>query len=60
MEVSSHAIDQERTYGLEYDACVYTTLTPEHLDYHRTMDAYRDAKLKLLAQHLPGRCPKTQ
>lgn len=53
MEVSSHAIDQQRTYGLTFDACLFTTLTPEHLDYHGTMEAYRAVKLRLLEQRTP-------
>src|SRR6185503_14183360 len=47
MEVSSHALDQRRIEGLEFDAAVFTNLTRDHLDYHRTMDEYRIAKEKL-------------
>ena len=47
MEVSSHALDQERVYGLEFAAGVYTNLTQDHLDYHITMDNYIAAKRKL-------------
>lgn len=49
MEVSSHALDQDRTYGIDYDVAVFTNLTRDHLDYHLTMDAYFDAKSKLFA-----------
>ena len=54
MEVSSHALDQRRIEGLEFDAAVFTNLTRDHLDYHKTMDNYRDAKARLcdhLAPH---------
>lgn len=47
MEVSSHAIAQERTRGLEWDVAVFTNLTQDHLDFHGTMEAYFEAKLKL-------------
>lgn len=47
MEVSSHALCQARVRGLEFDAAVFTNLTTDHLDYHKTMDAYFDAKVSL-------------
>ncbi|ADI01570.1 UDP-N-acetylmuramoyl-L-alanyl-D-glutamate--2,6-diaminopimelate ligase [Syntrophothermus lipocalidus] len=47
MEVSSHALDLGRVDCLDFDAAVFTNLTQDHLDYHRTMDDYREAKLKL-------------
>lgn len=47
MEVSSHALDQDRVYGLKYDACIFTNLTEDHLDYHKNMDEYKKAKLLL-------------
>ena len=47
MEVSSHALVQRRAYGVAFDAVVFTNLSQDHLDYHRTMDAYLDAKLML-------------
>lgn len=47
MEVSSHALDLKRVEGAEFDVAVFTNLTLDHLDYHKTMEAYRDAKLKL-------------
>ncbi len=53
MECSSHALHQRRMYGLTYQAAVYTNLTREHLDYHGTMEAYRDAKALLLTQLAP-------
>jgi UDP-N-acetylmuramoyl-L-alanyl-D-glutamate--2,6-diaminopimelate ligase len=53
MEVSSHALDQERVAGIHFRGAAFTNLTQDHLDYHATMDAYRDAKLKLF-QRLSG------
>ena len=47
MEVSSHALYLSRVYGLEYEIGVFTNLTPEHLDFHGTMEAYADAKALL-------------
>ncbi len=48
MEVSSHSLDQRRIDGLEFDAAVFTNLTRDHLDYHRTMEAYFIAKSALM------------
>ena len=48
MEVSSHSLDQRRIDGIEFDAVVFTNLTRDHLDYHGTMEAYLQAKAKLL------------
>jgi UDP-N-acetylmuramoyl-L-alanyl-D-glutamate--2,6-diaminopimelate ligase len=47
MEVSSHALAQERTRGLEWDVAVFTNLTQDHLDFHQTMEKYFDAKAQL-------------
>ncbi len=47
MEVSSHALTQERVRGVEFDAAIFTNLTQDHLDYHGTMDAYFEAKTRL-------------
>ena len=44
MEVSSHALAQERTFGIPFDVAVFTNLTRDHLDYHRTMEEYFAAK----------------
>jgi UDP-N-acetylmuramoyl-L-alanyl-D-glutamate--2,6-diaminopimelate ligase len=43
-EVSSHALDQGRAYGINFDVAVFTNLTRDHLDYHQTMDNYFAAK----------------
>lgn len=50
MEVSSHALDQERIAGCRFDAAVFTNLTRDHLDYHGSMAAYAAAKAKLFQQ----------
>src|SRR5213595_2537 len=50
MEVSSHALAQERTRGIEWDVAVFTNLTQDHLDFHRTMENYFDSKAKLFTQ----------
>src|SRR6059036_1884020 len=50
MEVSSHALAQDRTRGLEWDVAVFTNLTQDHLDFHGTMESYFDSKAKLFAQ----------
>src|ERR671936_2046410 len=47
MEVSSHALAQDRTRGLEWNVAVFTNLTQDHLDFHGTMDNYFAAKAKL-------------
>lgn len=47
MEVSSHALDQERVEGCFFDAAVFTNLTQDHLDYHKTMENYLEAKKRL-------------
>ena len=44
MEVTSHAIDQHRIAGLKFDAGLFTNLSHDHLDYHKTMESYRDTK----------------
>ncbi len=52
MEVSSHALAQERVRGLEFDVGVFTNLSRDHLDYHRDMDDYFEAKSKLFTDYL--------
>jgi len=47
MEASSHAIVQHRVGGVQWDAAIFTNLTQDHLDYHKTMDRYFDAKAAL-------------
>lgn len=50
MEVSSHALCLQRVYGLTFQAGIFTNLTEDHLDFHKTMEAYRDAKALLFRQ----------
>ncbi len=47
MEVSSHSLVQQRVKGIEFDVAAFTNLTQDHLDYHRSMDAYFEAKALL-------------
>ena len=47
MEVSSHALDQGRVANVDFDVAVLTNLSRDHLDYHKTVEAYADAKEKL-------------
>jgi len=50
MEVSSHAITLERVGGIQFDAAAFTNLTEDHLDFHKTMENYCDAKAELFAR----------
>jgi UDP-N-acetylmuramoyl-L-alanyl-D-glutamate--2,6-diaminopimelate ligase len=52
MEVSSHALAERRSEGVEFDVAVFTNLSQDHLDYHGSMEAYEAAKLRLFT-HLP-------
>ena len=47
MEVSSHSIAQARIAGLDFDGAVFTNLTRDHIDFHKTFDNYRDTKKRL-------------
>lgn len=47
MEVTSHALAQHRAWGIPYEVAVLTNVTHEHLDYHKTFERYREAKVKL-------------
>jgi UDP-N-acetylmuramoyl-L-alanyl-D-glutamate--2,6-diaminopimelate ligase len=51
VETTSHALDQDRVHGLYYDTVVFTNLTHDHLDYHKTISAYQEAKEKLFANN---------
>lgn len=53
MEVSSHALSQERVKGITYKVAAFTNLTQDHLDYHKTMENYLEAK-KLILKQLEG------
>ena len=50
MEVSSHAIAENRIAGIDFNVAVFTNLTQDHLDYHKTMENYRNTKAKLFAR----------
>ena len=50
MEVSSHSLAMERVGGCEYDIGIFTNLSQDHLDFHKTMEEYRQAKAKLFGQ----------
>ncbi len=52
MEASSHALDQYRLFGLRYDVLALTNISHDHLDYHKNLDNYINAKLKLFIQYL--------
>lgn len=54
MEVSSHALSQRRAEGVRFAAAAFTNLSGEHLDYHKTMDAYLEAKARLFDGLEPG------
>ncbi len=49
MEVSSHALDQKRVEGVDFDVAVFTNLSRDHLDYHSSMDEYHQAKQRLFS-----------
>lgn len=54
MEVSSHALDQDRLIGLSFDYAIFTNLSQDHLDYHKDMDTYFLAKKRLFEDYLGG------
>ncbi len=58
MEVSSHGIDQNRVGCCHFDVCIFTNLSPEHLDYHNDMEHYYKAKARLFTDVLPASCKK--
>ena len=57
MEASSHGLEQFRLEGVRLTAAGFTNLTRDHLDYHRTLERYRAAKLRLFAELLPAGAP---
>jgi UDP-N-acetylmuramoyl-L-alanyl-D-glutamate--2,6-diaminopimelate ligase len=57
MEASSHGLDQFRLDGVPLAAAAFTNLTRDHLDYHGTLEAYRQAKLRLFEALLPAGAP---
>lgn len=52
MEVSSHGLEEYRVAGVEFDIAVFTNLSRDHLDYHRTMQAYAESKRRLFSDYL--------
>jgi UDP-N-acetylmuramoyl-L-alanyl-D-glutamate--2,6-diaminopimelate ligase len=54
MEVSSHSLDQDRVRGVRFATAVFTNLTQDHLDYHGTMENYRQAKARLFTSLASG------
>jgi UDP-N-acetylmuramoyl-L-alanyl-D-glutamate--2,6-diaminopimelate ligase len=54
MEVSSHALSQERVRGCRFAAALFTNLSQDHLDFHEDMDAYYMAKARLFTEYQPG------
>lgn len=57
MEISSHGIDQKRTYGVDVDVAAFLNLTQDHIDYHKTMESYYEVKKRLFTGEA-GRCPR--
>jgi UDP-N-acetylmuramoyl-L-alanyl-D-glutamate--2,6-diaminopimelate ligase len=58
MEVSSHALQQGRVWGLHWDTAVFTNLTQDHLDFHGTMEAYFAAKAKMFTGENGAAAPR--
>jgi UDP-N-acetylmuramoyl-L-alanyl-D-glutamate--2,6-diaminopimelate ligase len=54
MEVSSHALHQDRTGGINFHSAIFTNLTQDHLDYHKTLDNYFRSKARLFQDIPPG------
>lgn len=50
MEVSSHAIEQERVHGIHYEVAVFTNITQDHLDFHENMENYLEVKSRIFAR----------
>ncbi len=50
MEVSSHSLDQRRVHGIEFETAIFTNLTQDHLDYHKTFENYLAAKMRIFQQ----------
>jgi UDP-N-acetylmuramoyl-L-alanyl-D-glutamate--2,6-diaminopimelate ligase len=55
LEISSHSLSQKRVEGIKLDAAIFTNITPEHLDYHLTIENYMEEKLKIFSLLKPGR-----
>jgi UDP-N-acetylmuramoyl-L-alanyl-D-glutamate--2,6-diaminopimelate ligase len=57
MEVSSHGIDQKRTFGVDVDVAAFLNLTQDHIDYHKSMEGYYEVKKRLFTGET-GRSPR--
>ncbi|MCM8781841.1 MAG: UDP-N-acetylmuramoyl-L-alanyl-D-glutamate--2,6-diaminopimelate ligase [Candidatus Omnitrophica bacterium] len=55
MEVSSHSLDQDRVFGIDFNSAIFTNITSEHLDYHKQFSDYLAAKTKLFRMLKPAR-----
>ena len=55
MEVSSHALDLDRTWGTQFAVTAFSNLTQDHLDYHHTFEAYFEAKARLFSKDYPAK-----
>ena len=55
LEVTSHALDQSRVLGINFDVAIMTNITEDHLEYHGSLNAYLDAKAKLFKKVSKGR-----
>ncbi len=58
MEVSSHALAQNRVQGVEFDVAVFTNLTQDHLDFHGDLESYFETKASLFTRFLPAQAKK--
>ena len=56
MEVSSHALEQGRVNGVQFETAIYTNLSHDHLDYHGTMEAYGGAKTQIVCDRRLASC----
>ncbi len=59
MEVSSHGLDMYRVHGCDIDVAAFTNLSQDHLDYHKTMEAYWESKRRLFSDYLTPAAEKT-
>lgn len=57
MEISSHALKQERVYKINFDCAAWTNFTQDHLDYHQTMEDYFESKCLLVKKYLKSNAP---
>ena len=57
LEVASHGLEQERFYGIDFDMGILTNITPEHLDYHKSMEEYAKSKKKLFTNIINNKKP---